>query len=142
MVKASGARGRGHPAPQGFDPGRRTRTLTGMFYDPGFWLFGLAVGLLVLGILGVALSTRRVPSQESPGAAGSVTVPGSEASRLHALEAEVERLQAERDELRGILDRLALLLDRRPAERSAELRVDLATARATRGRGEPRPGGG
>jgi hypothetical protein len=114
-----------------------------MLYDPGFWLFGLAVGLLVLGILGVALSTRRVPSQESPGDAGSLADPGSEASRLHELEAEVERLRAERDELRAILDRLAVLLERRPGERSLERRVHLATARATgRGRGEPRPGGG
>ena len=110
-----------------------------MLHDPGFWLFGLAVGLLFAGILGVVLSTRRGP-HEAPGGAGSVTDPGSEAVRVHELEVEVERLRAERDELRGILGRLAVLLDRRPSERPADRTAHLVTATAEDG--EPRTGGG
>lgn len=85
-----------------------------MLSDPGFWLFGLALSLLALGVLGVVLSTRRVPPSEAPAASASLTDLGSELGRIHALQAEVERLRAERDELRGILARLAVLLGRAP----------------------------
>jgi hypothetical protein len=119
-----------------------------MVYEPGFWLFGLAIGLLFAGILGVVLSTRRVAPGEAPGVAGSVTgpapEPGAEMVRLHELEQEVEQLRAERDELRGILGRLAVLLDRRypepPAGRRAHL-VASGPAAASDDR-ERRAGGG
>lgn len=98
-----------------------------MLSDPGFWLFGLAVGLLFLGILGVVLSTRRVPPPEALGASGSLSDLGSDGARLHELEAEVERLRAERDELRGILGRLAVLLERRHPPRPADRQAHLVT---------------
>jgi hypothetical protein len=85
-----------------------------VLYDPGVWLFGLAVGLFLAGILGVVLSTRRVPPAETLGVPGIIADPGSE-RRLLELEAEVERLLAERDELRGVLGRLAALLEERRA---------------------------
>jgi hypothetical protein len=110
-----------------------------MLSDPGFWLFGLAVGLLFLGILGVVLSTRRAPPPESLGATASLTELGSDMARVHALEAEVERLRAERDELRGILGRLATLLERRAPARPAERQAQLVT---TGDDGERRAGGG
>src|SRR5258705_13001286 len=44
---------------QFFDLPPRIRTLTDMLYDPGVWLFGLAVGLFLAGVLGVVLPTRR-----------------------------------------------------------------------------------
>ena len=116
-----------------------------MLFDPGFWLFGLAVGLLFAGILGVILSTRRVTPEESAGLPGSVPSPAPEPGselRVHELEAEVEQLRAERDELRGILGRLAVLLDRRypdlPAGRRAGLVPSAPAARAADG--EHRPG--
>jgi len=110
-----------------------------MLSDPGFWLFGLAVGLLFLGILGVVLSTRRVPPPESLGASGSLSDLGSDLVRVHELEAEVARLRAERDELRGILGRLAMLLERRAPQRPAERQAQLVTTGAD---GEHRAGGG
>jgi hypothetical protein len=85
-----------------------------MLYDPGVWLFGLAVGLFLAGILGVVLSTRRVPPAETLGVPGIIADPGSE-RRLLELEAEVARLRAERDELRGVLGRLVVLLEERRA---------------------------
>ena len=57
-----------------------------MLYDPGVWLFGLAVGLFLAGILGVVLSTRRVPPAETLGVPGIIADPGSE-RRLLELEA-------------------------------------------------------
>lgn len=106
-----------------------------MLFDPGFWLFGLAVGLLFAGILGVVLSTRRVTPEESAGLPGSVPAPapepGSEILRVHELEAEVEQLRAERDELRGILGRLAVLLDRRYPDLPAGRRAQLVTSAPT-----------
>ena len=36
-----------------------------MLLDPGLWLFGLAIGLFVAGIVGVVLATRRVPPNEA-----------------------------------------------------------------------------
>ncbi|HMH78358.1 MAG TPA: hypothetical protein VK547_17105, partial [Candidatus Udaeobacter sp.] len=76
-----------------------------MLYDPGVWLFGLAVGLFLAGILGVVLSTRRMPANEALGMPGIIADPDSERQLLE-LEAEVERLRAERDELRSVLGRL------------------------------------
>ena len=100
-----------------------------MLYDPGVWLFGLAVGLFLAGILGVVLSTRRVPPNEALGMRGIIADPGSERQLLE-LEAEVERLRAERDELRGVLGRLVVLLE----ERKAHL-VTTGEAREHRGGG-------
>ena len=95
-----------------------------MLSDPGVWLFGLAVVLFLAGILGVVLSTRRMPANEALGMPGVIADPDSERQLLE-LEAEVERLRAERDELRIVLGRLAVLLERRypqlPAERTAHL---------------------
>ena len=85
-----------------------------MLYDPGVWLFGLAIGLFLAGILGVVLSTRRVPPNEAQEVPGIIADPGSERQLLE-LEAEVGRLRAERDELRGVLDRLVVLLEERRA---------------------------
>ncbi len=85
-----------------------------MLYDPGVWLFGLAIGLFLAGILGVVLSTRRVPPNEAQEVPGIIADPGSERQLLE-LEAEVGRLRAERDELRGVLDRLGVLLEERRA---------------------------
>jgi len=113
-----------------FDLARGIRTLTDMLYDPGFWLFGLAVGLLFLGILGVILSTRRVPSDEAP----PVAAPGSEETRLHELEAEVERLRAEAEELRDVLGRLAVLLERRSPARPGDPGTHLVTTGDDRAR--------
>lgn len=107
-----------------------------MLSDPGVWLFGLAVGLFLAGILGVVLSTRRMPPHETLGMPG-LTDPGSERQLLE-LEAEVERLRAERDELRGVLARLAVLLERRYPQLSAERRAHLV---ATGVDGEHRAGG-
>lgn len=85
-----------------------------MLYDPGVWLFGLAIGLFLAGILGVVLSTRRVPPHEAQEVPGPIADPGSERHLLE-LEAEVKRLRAERDELRGVLGRLVVLLEERRA---------------------------
>src|SRR6266851_4474740 len=68
--------------PQSFDLPRRIRTLTDMLYDPGVWLFGLAVGLFLAGILGVVLSTRRVPPNEAQEVPGIIADPGSELELL------------------------------------------------------------
>jgi hypothetical protein len=95
-----------------------------MLYDPGVWLFGLAVGLFLAGVIGVVLSTRRMPSSEALGVPGPIADPGSERQLLE-LEAEVEQLRAERDELRSVLGRLAVLLERRYPQPSAERRVHL-----------------
>jgi len=98
-----------------------------MLYDPGVWLFALAVGLFVAGILGVVLSTRRVPPSGTLGVPGLTGDPGAERLLLE-LEAEVERLRAERDELRGVLGRLASLLERRYPHLSAHRTAHLVTA--------------
>jgi hypothetical protein len=92
-----------------------------MLYDPGVWLFGLAVGLFLAGVLGVVLSTRRVLPDEPLGLPGLGADPGAE-RQLMQLEAEVERLRAERDELQTVLGRLAALLERRYPKLSAEQR--------------------
>jgi hypothetical protein len=109
-----------------------------MLYDPGVWLFGLAVGLFAAGILGVVLSTRRVPPGEALEMPGRIADAGSERQLLE-LEAEVERLRAERDELQHVLGRLAALLERRYPQVSPARRAHLVT---TRDDGEHRAGGG
>ena len=108
-----------------------------MLYDPGVWLFGLAVGLFLAGVLGVVLSTRRVPPNEALGMPGLIADPGSERQLLQ-LEAEVERLRAERDELQSVIGRLAALLERRYPQVSAERRAHLV---ATGDDAEHRAGG-
>lgn len=108
-----------------------------MLYDPGVWLFGLAVALFLAGVLGVVLSTRRVPPNEALDLPGLTTDPGAERQLLQ-LEAEVERLRAERDELQSVLGRLASLLERRYPQLSAERRAHLV---ATGDDGEHRGGG-
>lgn len=108
-----------------------------MLYDPGVWLFGLAVGLFLAGVLGVVLSTRRVPPDEALGLPGLTADPGAERQLLQ-LEAEVQRLRAERDELQTVLGRLASLLERRYPQLSPERRAQLVT---TRDDGEHRTGG-
>ena len=110
-----------------------------MLYDPGVWLFGLAVGLFLAGVLGVVLSTRRVPADEAVSLPGLIADPGAE-RQLMQLEAEVERLRAERDELQTVLGRLAALLERRYPQLSAEQRrAHLVTTRGDDG--ERRAGG-
>lgn len=119
-----------------------------MLSDPGFWLFGLAVGLLFAGILGVVLSTRRVAPEESARLTGPAPAPAAEPGsgivHVHELEAEVEQLRAERDELRGILGRLAVLLDRRspdpPAGRRPRLVPSAPAARDADGEHRPEAG--
>jgi hypothetical protein len=109
-----------------------------MLYDPGVWLFGLAIGLFVAGILGVVLSTRRVPPSDTLGMPGLTGDPAAE-RLLRELEGEVARLRAERDELRGVLGRLAVLLERRHPQVAAQRRAHLVT---TGDDGEHRAGGG
>ncbi|MGH7299127.1 MAG: hypothetical protein ACREKQ_09200 [Candidatus Rokuibacteriota bacterium] len=103
-----------------------------MLRDPGFWLFGLAVALLLAGALGVVLSTRRAPPREPTAVADPDPVPGPgpDLTLVHDLQAEMqrlgeecERLRAERDELRGVLRRLAVLLDRPRPRRAERARV-------------------
>jgi hypothetical protein len=108
-----------------------------MLYDPGVWLFGLAIALFLAGVLGVVFSTRRVPPDEGLGLPGLTADPGSE-RQLVQLEAEVERLRAERDELQTVLGRLAALLERRYPQVSPERRAHLV---GTRDDGEHRSGG-
>jgi hypothetical protein len=107
-----------------------------MLSDPGFWLFGLALVLLFAGILGVVLSTRRVPPPEAPEALRPFTDPPGRGERVHELEVEVERLRAERDELQSILGRLAALLGRAPGGRApgraAARRPELVPSREDR----------
>jgi len=89
-----------------------------MLLDPVFWLFVLSVGLLVVGVLGVVVATRRARQSERPGLPGSSPDLGSDFARIHELQTQVkrlgddyDRLLAERDELEAVLTRLAALLE-------------------------------
>ncbi|MEX2223385.1 MAG: hypothetical protein WEG40_16465 [Candidatus Rokuibacteriota bacterium] len=120
-----------------------------MLRDPMVWLFGLALGLVLAGVLGVALSVRRVRPGKPLEVAGTVIALGSEpgvVSELHAevtrLEADRDAIRAERDELRTVLKRLAALLNRPrpqpPADRTAGLVTSIPAGR----NGEQRAGDG
>lgn len=109
-----------------------------MLYDPGVWLFGLAIALFLAGVLGVVLSTRRVPPNEALGLSGLTSDLGGAERQLVQLEAEVERLRAERDELQTVLGRLAALLERRYPQLSPGHRAHLV---ATGEDAERRTGG-
>ena len=95
-----------------------------MLLDPVFWLFALSVGLLVVGVLGVVIATRRARQSERLGLPGVSTDLGSDFARIHELQTQVkrlgdeyDRLLAERDELEAVLTRLAALLEQ--ADRAA-----------------------
>jgi hypothetical protein len=95
-----------------------------MLLDPVLWLFVLSVGLLVVGVLGVVVATRRARRGERLGLPGIQPDLGSDFARIHELNTEVkrlgdecDRLLAERDELEAVLNRLAVLLER--ADRAA-----------------------
>lgn len=89
-----------------------------MLLDPVFWLFVLSVGLLVVGLLGVVIATRRARQSEGLGLPGTSAELGSDFARIHELQTQVkrlgdeyDRLLAERDELQTVLTRLAVLLE-------------------------------
>ncbi|HEX5528281.1 MAG TPA: hypothetical protein VFZ82_01905 [Methylomirabilota bacterium] len=95
-----------------------------MLLDPVFWLFVLSVGLLVVGVLGVVVATRRARQSERLGVPGVSPDVGSDFARIHELQTQVkrlgdeyDRLLAERDELEAVLTRLAGLLEQ--ADRAA-----------------------
>jgi hypothetical protein len=95
-----------------------------MLLDPVLWLFVLSVGLLVVGVLGVVVATRRARRGERLGLPGIAPDLGSDFARIHELNTEVkrlgdecDRLLAERAELEAVLNRLAVLLER--ADRAA-----------------------
>jgi hypothetical protein len=95
-----------------------------MLLDPVFWLFVLSVGLLLVGVLGVVVATRRARRGEQLGLPGVSPDVGSDFVRIHELQTQVkrlgdeyDRLLAERDELEAVLTRLAGLLEQ--ADRAA-----------------------
>lgn len=95
-----------------------------MLLDPVFWLFVLSVGLLLVGVLGVVVATRRARRSEQLGLPGVSPDLGSDFVRIHELQTQVkrlgdeyDRLLAERDELEAVLTRLAGLLEQ--ADRAA-----------------------
>jgi len=95
-----------------------------MLLDPVFWLFVLSVALLVIGVLGVVVATRRARRNERLGVPGMSPDLGSDFARIHELQTQVkrlgdeyDRLLAERDELETVLTRLAVLLEQ--ADRAA-----------------------
>ena len=95
-----------------------------MLLDPVLWLFVLSAGLLVAGVLGVVVATRRARRGERLGLPGVERDLGSDFARIHELNTEVKRLDdecdrllAERDELEAVLNRLSVLLER--ADRAA-----------------------
>jgi hypothetical protein len=105
-----------------------------MLMDPVLWLFVLSVGLLVAGVLGVVVATRRARQSERLGVPGVSSDLGSDFARIHELQTQVkqlgdeyDRLAAGRDELEAVLGRLAVLLDQ--ADRAA---ARAPTSRATR----------
>lgn len=83
-----------------------------MLGDPVIWLFGLSIGLLAVGVLGVVVATGRARRRERLGEAGADTDLGSVLARMHELHTEVDRFRAEREEERAVLARLSVLLDR------------------------------
>ena len=83
-----------------------------MLGDPVIWLFGLSIGLLAVGVLGVVVATLRARRRERLGEAGAGTDLGSVLARMHELHNEVDRFRAEREEERAALARLSLLLER------------------------------
>src|SRR6185295_14873511 len=93
-----------------------------MLLDPVLWLFVLSVGLLVVGVLGVVVATRRARRSEQQGVPGVTPDLGSDFARIHELQTQVKRLDDEYDRLAaegnkrgGVLARLASLLSRRTA---------------------------
>lgn len=95
-----------------------------MLLDPVFWLFVLSAGLLVVGVLGVVVATRRARKSEQLGLPGVKPDLSSDFARIHELQTQVkhlgdeyDRLLAERDELEAVLTRLAGLLEQ--ADRAA-----------------------
>jgi hypothetical protein len=105
-----------------------------MLLDPVLWLFVLSVGLLVVGLLGVVVATRRARLSERQGVPGVSPDVGSDFARIHELQTQVkqlgdeyDRLAAERDELEAVLARLAVLLEQ--ADRTA---AGTSTSRAAR----------
>jgi hypothetical protein len=105
-----------------------------MLLDPVLWLFVLSVGLLVAGLLGVVVATRRARLSERQGVPGVSPDVGSDFARIHELQTQVkqlgdeyDRLAAERDELEAVLARLAVLLEQ--ADRTA---AGTSTSRAAR----------
>jgi hypothetical protein len=105
-------------------PGLARGRLSAMLLDPVFWLFVLSVGLLLVGVLGVVVATRRARRSEQLGLPGVSPDLGSDFVRIHELQTQVkhlgdeyDRLLAERDELEAVLTRLAGLLEQ--ADRAA-----------------------
>jgi hypothetical protein len=105
-------------------PGLARGRLSAMLLDPVFWLFVLSVGLLLVGVLGVVVATRRARKSEQLGLPGVSPDLGSDFARIHELQTQVkrlgdeyDRLLAERDELEAVLTRLAGLLEQ--ADRAA-----------------------
>jgi hypothetical protein len=89
-----------------------------MLLDPVLWLFVLSAGLLVAGVLGVVVATRRARQSERQGMPGVSPDLGSDFARIHELQTQVkqlgdeyDRLAAERDELEAVLARLSVLLE-------------------------------
>jgi hypothetical protein len=116
----SGRRPHGSTRPPGLARGR----LSAMLLDPVFWLFVLSAGLLVVGVLGVVVATRRARRSEQLSLPGMSPDLGSDFARIHELQTQVkrlgdeyDRLLAERDELEAVLTRLAGLLEQ--ADRAA-----------------------
>ncbi|HUM14223.1 MAG TPA: ClbS/DfsB family four-helix bundle protein [Candidatus Nitrosotalea sp.] len=99
-----------------------------MLRDPVIWLFGLSVALLVVGVLGVILSTRRDREREQASGTADIEL-GAQMIRFHELQAEIkrlsaegERVRAERDELQAVLARLSSLLERAPTSGASRWR--------------------
>src|ERR1700730_8681863 len=105
-----------------------------MLLELVLWLFVLSVGLLVVGVLGVVVATRRARLSERQGVPGVSPDVGSDFARIHELQTQVkqlgdeyDRLAAERDGLAGGPARLAVLLEQ--ADRTAP---GASTSRAAR----------
>jgi predicted RNase H-like nuclease (RuvC/YqgF family) len=97
-----------------------------MLWDPIFWLFVLATGLLIVAAVGVIVATRQARQREQALEAGRVSELAHELIFVHELRAEIERLRQEssrlgheRDELRRVVNRLAEILERAAEETPA-----------------------